>query len=157
MALHKQTNTKRSTRSLDFRPQNTYARALESFLDSSTKGDFATGKIAMSSEKVDYSRRSIMLKVAAEAPAFRASETDDVENCSWPSKHAFFGNFPAFSDDGRPWEDDDQFIDVMALVVLDDFPAELCRPKRPVFNRDTSCSPIIDSQRHPSHERRSRQ
>jgi hypothetical protein len=102
LALHNQTNTTRSTRTLDFRSQNTYNRVLESFLDSSTKGNFTTRKFAMFSEKVDYSRRSIMLKVAAEAPAVRASETDDLENSSWPFKHAFFGNFPAVSNDGRP-------------------------------------------------------
>ena len=84
----------------------------------------------MTSHKVNYSRRSIMLKVAVEAPAIRASETDDLENSSWPSKTAFFGNFPAFSDDGRPWKDDDQNMDLMALVVLNDFPAEVCRPHK---------------------------
>jgi hypothetical protein len=84
-----------------------------------------TKTIAMTSKKVDFSRRSIMLNVAAEASNVRASQTDDLENSSWPSKTAFFGNFPAFSDDGRPWKDDDQNKDLMALVVLDDFPAEV--------------------------------
>ena len=83
--------------------------------------------MAMTSHKVDYSRCSIMLQVAAEAPAIRASETDRLKNSSWPSKTAFLGNFPAFSKDGRPWRDDDQNMDPMALVVLDDFSAEICR------------------------------
>ena len=97
-------------------------------LNNSTNGGLATEKAAMSSEKVDYSRRTIMLKAAAEAPAVRASQTDKLENSSWTSKTAFFSNFPAFSDDGRPWKDDDQEMDLMALVVLDDFPSEVCMP-----------------------------
>ncbi|KAM0709727.1 hypothetical protein Q7P35_003767 [Cladosporium inversicolor] len=88
----------------------------------------------MSSERVDYRRRSIMLKAAAEAPAVRASQTDKPENSSWTSKTAFFSNFPAFSDDGRPWKDDDQVMDLMALVVVDDFPAEACTPCRLEFH-----------------------
>jgi len=79
----------------------------------------------MSSSKVDYSRRPQMLKVAAEAPAILASKTDSLENSSWPSKTVFFQDYPAFIDDGRPWKDDDRNIDVMALVVIDDFPAEV--------------------------------
>lgn len=84
----------------------------------------------MSSEKVDYSRRSIMLKAAADAPAVRASQTEYLENSPWSTKTAFFENFPAFSDDGRPWNDDDQLLDLMALVVLDEFPIEVCRPDK---------------------------
>lgn len=103
-------------------------------LDIFTNGNLPTDKAAMSSENVDYSRRSIMLKAAAEAPAVRASQTDKPENSSWTSKTAFFSNFPAFSDDGRPWKDDDQVMDLMALVVVDDFPAEACTPCRLEFH-----------------------
>jgi len=71
-----------------------------------------------------------MLKVAAEAPAILASETDRLENSFWPSKTVFFHDYPAFSNDGRPWKDDDQHIDLMALFVVDDFPAEVCVPEK---------------------------
>ena len=87
----------------------------------------------MTSERVDCSRRPNMLKVAAEAPAILASQTDRLENSFWPSKTVFFQDYPAFSNDGRSWKGDDQNIDLMALVVVDDFPAEVCVQDEPEF------------------------
>jgi hypothetical protein len=113
-------------RNLDFRSQNTCSLALESLLDTSTKGDFAIEKIAMTSEKADCSRRSYMSRVAAEAPTILASETDHIQNSIWPYKSAFLRDYPTFSNDGRPWKVDDQNIDLMALIVVDDFPVEVC-------------------------------
>lgn len=75
--------------------QNIRSRALKSFLDTSTKGQFP-----MASHKVSYSRRPQMLRVAAEAPAILAPETDRLENSSWPSKTVFFHDYPASSNDG---------------------------------------------------------
>lgn len=81
----------------------------------------------MTSQRINYGRRSQMLENTAKAPAILASETDHVEDSFWYSKAGFLRDHPYFGA-GRPWKEDDQNIDLMALVVLDDFSAEVRRP-----------------------------
>lgn len=78
----------------------------------------------MTSERVSLGRRARMLDVAAEARIILSSSTDQLQNSIWPSKTAFLDSYPCFSED-RPWNDDDQNIDLMALIVLDDVPHEV--------------------------------
>jgi hypothetical protein len=67
-----------------------------------------------------------MQRVFAKAPAIMSSETDRIEGNFYASRTGFLKDYPYFSVD-LPWKDDDQSIDLMALVVLDDVPAEVRR------------------------------
>jgi hypothetical protein len=83
----------------------------------------------MTSQRKEYGRREYMLELAKEAKHILSSETELLEprehiSSFWSSKIEFLENNPFFSHD-QAWQDDEQRIDLMALVVLDDFPAEV--------------------------------
>lgn len=69
-----------------------------------------------------------MLKTAAEAESILASDTDSIDHPFWTSKTEFLEDYPVFGED-QHMEDDDKEIDLMALVVLDDFPVEVSTPR----------------------------
>lgn len=66
-----------------------------------------------------------MLEIAADAHAILSSNTDQIDHSFWSSKTQFLENYPCFSKD-LSWNDDDQDVDLMALVVLDEFSPEVC-------------------------------
>jgi hypothetical protein len=80
----------------------------------------------MTSERIDYGRRAEALILAAEARSILSSETDSIEHPYWNSKTEFLESNPIFGED-RHMDDDDKNIDLMALVVLDEFPIEVRR------------------------------
>lgn len=65
-----------------------------------------------------------MLKLAEEAKSILSSETEQLDHPIWTSKTMFLENVPYFSP-GQYWGGDDNSVDLMALVVLDNFPAEV--------------------------------
>ena len=67
-----------------------------------------------------------MLELAAEANSILSSETEELDHPIWSSKTMFLQNVPYFNR-GQYWGGDDESVDLMALVVLDDFPAEVWR------------------------------
>jgi hypothetical protein len=77
----------------------------------------------MTSTKIEYGRRERMLELAEEAKSILSSETEQLDHPIWRSKTMFLENVPFFSND-QPWTDDES-VDLMALVVLDDLPAEV--------------------------------
>lgn len=70
-----------------------------------------------------------MLKVVEEAKTILLSERDEFEHPIWASKSQFLENYP-FLGEYPVLKDDEKYVDLMALVVLDDFPVEVCRSKR---------------------------
>lgn len=65
-----------------------------------------------------------MLEFAEEAKSILSSETEELDHPIWSSKTMFLENNVRFASENRLWSDD-QSADLMALVVLDDFPAEV--------------------------------
>jgi hypothetical protein len=84
----------------------------------------------MTSTRIKYGRRERMLELAEQAKFILSSETDRVDHYMWYSKSMFLNNYPYLGHD-PDWRDDEKDIDLMALVVLDDFPAEVCHATLP--------------------------
>lgn len=78
----------------------------------------------MTSERIEYGRRERMLEFAEEAKSILSSETEELEHPIWSSKTMFLENNVRFASQDQLWSDDES-MDLMALVVLDDFPAEV--------------------------------
>lgn len=78
----------------------------------------------MTSTRVKYGRRERMLEAAEEAKSILSSETELLDHPMWSSKTMFLDSNPYFSRD-ELWRDDEREVDLMALVVLDDYPAEV--------------------------------
>ena len=78
----------------------------------------------MTSKRIEYGRRKRMLEVAEEAKSILSSETEELDHPIWSSKTMFLANNVRFASKDQLWSDDES-ADLMALVVLDDFPAEV--------------------------------
>ena len=65
-----------------------------------------------------------MLEFAEEAKSILSSETEELDHPIWNSKTMFLENNVRFASQDQLWSDDES-MDLMALVVLDDFPAEV--------------------------------
>ncbi|GAB7322014.1 hypothetical protein MBLNU13_g03068t1 [Cladosporium sp. NU13] len=77
----------------------------------------------MTSERIEYGRRERMLELAEEAKSILYSETEELDHPIWSSKTTFLENNVRFASQDQLWSYDGS-MDLMALVVLDDFPAE---------------------------------
>lgn len=73
----------------------------------------------MASRKLEMGRRSHTLELAAQADAILSSDTAS------PTEKANFIRMYSWSRASEQWLDDKR-TDLMALVVLDDFPVEVC-------------------------------
>jgi hypothetical protein len=74
----------------------------------------------VTTRRVELGRKSYMLKRAEEAATIPSSDS------ALPaSKDRFKKSFPCFHE-GRQWRDHDRNTDLMALAVMDEFPAEVC-------------------------------
>jgi hypothetical protein len=103
----------------------------------------------VTTSRVELGRKSYMLERAEEAKIILSSDS-----ASPASKDRFKKGFPRFQE-GCQWSDHDRNTDLMALVVMDEFPAEVCDYKDNCAHVRSPSLTIPDSHRNPPTQHRS--